>query len=177
MGDGIRAAADELRRELDDKVKGAMSEGPLAEIIKIQHALNQLEDLLGDPHTTLTQVLGMEEQNLGPMSIRADEFYGLSPLDAAKKYLKKRGSARPFREIVESLQAGGCRVSDEDELRVSLGRSTYEIAKVGNDVYGLVEFYPHIKRGKKKKAGAAEEPEQAGENQGQQKSEAASEER
>lgn len=174
MGDGIRAAADELRRELEDKVRNVISEGPMAEIVKIHHALNQLEDILGDPRTTLMQVLGMEEQGQETRAIRQDEFYGLSPLDAAKKYLKKKGSARPFREIVDSLQAGGCRVNDEDELKVSLGRSTYEIAKVGNDVYGLVEFYPHIKRGKKKKAGAAEEPGQAGDNQGQEKSEAAS---
>ena len=92
-----------------------------------------------------------------------------------EKYLKKRVSGRPFREIVDSLQAGGCRVNDEAELRVSLGRSTYEIAKVGNDVYGLLEFYPHIKRGKKKKPGAVEEPEQGLENQEQEKNEAASE--
>lgn len=174
MSDAIRAAAVELRRELDEKVKTVISEGPMVEILKIQQALNQLEDLLGDPRTTLTQILGMEDQ--GSVSIRPDEFYGLSPLDAAKRYLKSRGSARPFGEIVQSIRAGGCRVTDETELKISLGRSTFDIAKVGNDLYGLLEFYPHIKRGKKRKPGVAGEPEQEGQNREAAKDEVVSEE-
>jgi hypothetical protein len=36
---------------------------------------------------------------------------------------------------------------NRDELRLSLSRSTVEIYKAGDDVYGLVENFPNVKRG------------------------------
>jgi hypothetical protein len=149
MSDTIRAAAEELKREITQKVEVLKSDPNMTEVLKLHQALNTLEQVTGDPLTTLAKLFGMEDR--ASVSMRPDEFYGLQPLEAAKRYLKKRGEARPFQEIVDAIVAGGCRSADGNDLRISLARSTYEIAKVGQDLYGLVEFYPHIRRGKKKK--------------------------
>ena len=56
--------------------------------------------------------------------------------------------------IIEALKTGGVK-ADEDTLRLSLSRSTWDVAKVGEDLYGLLEFYPHIKRGGRGKKAAS----------------------
>ncbi len=65
---------------------------------------------------------------------------------------------RGIDEIVQAVRAGGGRIDSEEDLRLSLSRSTYEVAKISENMYGLVEFYAHIKRerGKKKKVGVSE---------------------
>jgi hypothetical protein len=157
MSDTLRAAAQALRDELDGRVAVIKSLPVMEEVLKVHAALNALEAIMGEPLTTLTALFGMDAES--SVVIRADEFYGLGPLEAAKRYLKKRGEARPFTEIVEAIQAGGGRVDSPEDLRLSLSRSTYEVAKVGDDLYGLVEFYPHLKRerSKKKRPGMNEE--------------------
>ena len=58
---------------------------------------------MGQPPTALSVLFGLEEGG----EIRPDEFYGMSGLEAAKRYLKKRGQARPFDEIGEERAEGG----------------------------------------------------------------------
>ena len=63
-------------------------------------------------------------------------------------------------EIMSGIKSGGGETGSEDTLRLSLARSTVEIAKIGDDLCGLLEFFPHIKRGRpgrKKKNGAKED--------------------
>jgi len=145
-----------LRNELDLRVAAIKNLPAMAEILKLQQALNALESAAGEPATTVAHLFGLDTEQ--DSRVRPDEFFGLSPLEGAKRYLKKRGEARPFEEILASIQAGGCRVDSAEDLRLSLSRSTYEVAKVGEDLYGLVEFYPHLKRERKKKrAGMNEE--------------------
>jgi hypothetical protein len=72
-------------------------------------------------------------------------------LEAAKRFIKKRGRACTLDEIVSGICAGGCQDVKEEELGKSLSRSTLEVAKVGEDLYGLVEFYPEVKRERKRK--------------------------
>ena len=80
------------------------------------------------------------------------EFYGMNALRAAKKFLKMRGKpGASLDEIVTGIKAGGAKVDNIDRLRVSLGRSTLDVAKVGLDHYSLLEFFPHVQRGKKGK--------------------------
>jgi len=156
MDDTLRAAAQALRNELDARAAFIKDLPVMTQVLKLHSALNALEALMEEPRTTLAQLFGMENAE-APAPIRSDEFYGLAPLDAAKRYLKKRGEARPFTEILEAIQTGGGRVDAPEDLRLSLSRSTYEVAKVGDDLYGLVEFYPHLKRERgKKKRGASE---------------------
>lgn len=148
MTNPIQTAADDLKRQLAEKVEAMKSLPAMAEVLKLQQALNALEDVLAVQRTSLAEVFGLDAGVNVP--IRSDEFYGLSALDAAKKYLKKRGEARPLKEIIEAIRSGGGQPGSETDLRESLSRSTYQIAKVGQDLYGLVEFYPNLKRGKKK---------------------------
>lgn len=150
MSNPILAAADDLRQKLAEKVEDIKALPEMLEVLKLHQALNALEDVLEAQPTTLSELFGLDTGSSTP--IRPDEFYGLSALDAAKKYLKKRGRARPLKEVVEAIKAGGGASTSEEDLRLSLSRSTYEVAKVGEDVYGLVEFYPNLRRGKKKKA-------------------------
>jgi hypothetical protein len=129
----------------------------MVELGRLLEALNALENVMSAPSTTMAQLLGLA----GPASdsVRPDEFFGLSALEGAKRYLRKRGEARPFTEILEAVRAGGARANGA-ELRISLARSTLEIAKVGQDSYGLLEFYPHIKRGRKREGAAPTADEQ-----------------
>jgi len=165
MSDTLLAAADEIRTKIGEKVAVLKADPTLAEILRLQQGLNALEELTGGAKTTLAQLFGFDtsgvvETPVAQSSIRPDEFYGLDPLDAAKRYLKKRGQARPFKEIEEAIERGGCKVGDDKELRTRMARSTYEVAVLPDDYYGLVEFYPHLKRGKgsKKRAGLADAP-------------------
>ena len=155
MANPIQTAADDLKRQLAEKVEAIKALPEMAEVLTLQQALNALEDVLKAQRTTLAEAFGLNKEVA--TAIRPDEFYGLSPLDAAKKYLKKRGEARPLSEIIEAIKSGGCSVGKADDLRTSLSRSTYEVAKVGEDLYGLVEFYKHLKRGGKKKNGGEDQ--------------------
>ena len=58
---------------------------------------------------------------------------------------------------------GGGKVDNEEELKTSLSRSTFDIIKIG-DRYGSIEKYPHIKRGGKTKKKATNPTEQTDEN-------------
>ncbi len=147
--ESLREAAKTIREQIDQKVAAIKSDPVMMDVLKLQTALNTLEGLMGEPSTSLAHLFGMQDE--ASTAMRPDEFYGLSALDAAKKYLEKRGEARPFNEIVEAIRAGGGKVESEEDLKLSLARSTYEVAKVNENTYGLVKFYAHVKRGRKRK--------------------------
>ena len=146
IDNSYEAAINQLRGDLQEKAEDIKTDLRMEDIFRLHQALNTIEQLADREKTSLVEVFGLESDP----RIRPDEFYGLEPLDAAKQYLRKRGEARPLDEIVEALGSGGCTVLDMKKLRTSLSRSTWEVAKVGDDIYGLVEFYDHVQRGKKK---------------------------
>lgn len=151
MPDTLQAAADEIKNGIAGKAEEIKASPEMAELLRLLKALNALEDVLGVPLSSAGQMLGLAEPK--DEEVKPGEFYGLSPLEAAKRFLKKRGEARPFDEILNAVRVGGGVSVNERDLRISLARSTWEIAKVGADVYGLLEFYPHVKRGKKQREG------------------------
>jgi hypothetical protein len=109
----------------------------------------------------LSALLGLSAESSGP-KISEWEFAGMPPLDAAKSYLRmiapKRKAAK-VDEIIAALEQGGLKGANREDLRISLSRSTYEVYKVSDDLYGLLEFFPHVKRERgasKKKAAAGE---------------------
>jgi len=166
MTQNLQDAIGLVRNDVDLAAEEIRNDPRISALRKLLQGLNALEDLNGQARTTLGSVLqlGADEggglvQNLGT---RPDEFYGLEALEAAKRVLKKLGRSATLAEIVNGIRAGGGDVGSEDSLALSLARSTYEIAKIGNDRFGLVEFYPHIKRGKpgrkRKNGGKDEEP-------------------
>ncbi len=144
MTDSIFAAVTSLREQIQTKVDAIKSDPAMAEILKLQKALNALEVLLGRSATSLSQVFALEEgDGGGSPSVAPDEFVHVPALDAAKRYLKKAGKpARPFAEIVAAIKAGGAVVTAEDRLRIQLVRSTSEVKKVGDDLFGLLDWYP-----------------------------------
>lgn len=87
---------------------------------------------------------------------------GMDALDAAKLYMeKKKVVASSLDEIVEALQKGGANPTNRNDLRTSLGRSTWDVVKApGQELYKLVKYAPDVKRGKKK-SGQTEAPETA----------------
>lgn len=149
MNDTILKAVSELRQQLDEKVEEIKRDGRMSEVLKLYKSIVTLEELAEVPVTSLADVFGFTESNV---AIRCDEFFGLKPVEAAKRFIKKRGRACTVEEIANGIRSGGCQDFRDDELGLSLSRSTMEIAKVGDNLYGLVEFYPTIKRERKKRS-------------------------
>jgi hypothetical protein len=103
--------------------------------------------------------------------IEPDEFYGKESLEAAKMFLRKRGKPASLAEIIAGIKMGGGNPGSENALKMSLTRSTYQIAKINDDLFGLVEFYPGgLKRGrsaKKKNGGDSGDTDAAQEEEAQ----------
>jgi hypothetical protein len=187
MTETYRAAAEAMRGELKAKVEAILGDARMADVLKLHQALNGIEDLMGETRTPLGAYFSIEGIGTGGPgggpgwssrpSVRFDEFVGLGALEAAKVYLKKASDARPFTEILEAIRSGGGEVGNEEKLRTGLSRSTLDVVKIG-DRYGMLEKYPHMKRGKKKGSkttASAGVSETADESIDDQKDEAASE--
>jgi hypothetical protein len=149
----LKAAMDLIRGQAE-VVAGTIKTDPrITEIRKLLQSLNTLEELSGEPTTTLANILqfGADDganASSTTVTMRGDEFYGLEPLEAAKRVLKRLGRSATISEIMAGIKAGGGETGSQDNLQLSLARSTVEIAKIKDGVFGLLEFYPHIKRGK-----------------------------
>jgi hypothetical protein len=156
MSDPIRDAAVALRERFEDGVEKLLADPNVLDVRKVLASLNALEDVLGEPRTSAPDIFGTggilaPATPSNTTNVRFDEFYGLAPLEAATRYLRKCPDARPFPEILGAVRAGGGTVNNEDELRTSLTRSTLDIVKIG-DRFGAIEKYPHVKRSGKPKS-------------------------
>jgi hypothetical protein len=81
----------------------------------------------------------------GPMpAIHADTFFGLSIVEAAKKYLKMARRAQHTTAIADALAKGGLKRPEDGTLSSILVRAAKgrEIIKVGKAMWGLSEWYP-----------------------------------
>ena len=159
MNEALNNAIEELKKQVNSLTAQIIADGRMAELQKLLTALNTLEGLCGQSKTTLGEIF-----SFGPVAsvkpgihVEPDEFVGLEPLEAAKRYLKKPKKAALIQDIVAAIRAGGGDPGNEEKLKVSLARSTWDVIKIGDDRFGLLEFYPHIKRGKKKKNGVAKD--------------------
>jgi hypothetical protein len=150
---------EKLKGEIEGHVARLKSNDAWSQVEKIYRALGTIEELAGVPKTTLTELFGFSDSSTGATVVQG-EFMGMEALDAAKLYMeKKKAVASSLDEIIEAIQKGGAQQVNRDTLRTSLGRSTWDVAKApGQELYTLVKFLPHLKRGKKK-VGQSEEPE------------------
>ena len=156
----FESAIEELKKDLLEKASEIKNDPRLAQLLKTLKTLNGLEELDGKSATSLSEVLDLDVESQSESKatavqpqVRFDEFVGLRNIDAAKLYLKKFKDARPFNEIVEAINTGSSKtlsLDEETKLKNSLTRSTLHVIKIG-DRYGLLENYPHVKRGKKHK--------------------------
>jgi hypothetical protein len=83
-------------------------------------------------------------QSGGRISIRADQYFGREPLDAAKIFLGELGHAAHIDEITEAIQRGGAATKGanwKEVLEMSLLRSVYDVVKVQDHTFGLIKFY------------------------------------
>jgi hypothetical protein len=136
----IRSKADEIR-----------TDPRMVELINLHKALTTLETQCGLPTTSLSEMLALVDAEI---SIRPTEFYGLQPLDAAKRFLKKTGErGAGGQQIFTALKSGGLDLTatEQGTVRIGLSRSTLDVAKTAEDYYVMLEFLPHVKRGGKKK--------------------------
>ena len=151
-----------------DQIK---SDPKITELRKLLQSLNVLEEMSGEPITSLGALLRFGSAEGGLVSFpsatatRPDEYYGLEPLEAAKRVLKKLGRSATIVVIMAGIKSGGGETGSQDSLQLSLARSTVEIAKIKDGVFGLLEFYPHIKRGKPGRRRKGEPDSTSGEEQ------------
>jgi hypothetical protein len=155
MDDAMICAVDSLKGRISEKVSALQNDPSWQEIQKLYQGLGVLEDLCGLDRTGLGELLGITGQNgssnISSAAVGKFEFVTDSPLEAAKKFLRKLATrqqkAAGLDEIINGLERGGLTKVNRDDLRISLGRSTTEIYKVSDDVYGLLEFFPNVRRG------------------------------
>jgi hypothetical protein len=91
-----------------------------------------------------------------------DAFFGMTIQDAAKSILQARRKTMPHPELCDAMLAGGLKTSAtnfRETARAGLSRNT-EFVKV-NTEWGLAEWYPGLRRDKKKRpAQNSEQPEE-----------------
>jgi len=149
MGNGS-PNLDDLRQQLKIKCE---------EVRRILTAINTIEELFGQPKTSLDTLSvdvfsealatdsGGTKVQIGRAKntdIRPDEFLGITPLDAAKRYLRSIGQAAHIDDIANAVNRGSAAIKGpnwKDELEESLIRSTREVVKVQEHFFGLTEFY------------------------------------
>jgi hypothetical protein len=161
MATALEQAIEALLNEAKELAEEINVDSRIVDLKKKITALNTLEELQSQPKTSIGDLLDFgiaapAASSVSGLSIEPDEFYGKEPLEAAKMYLRKRGKPASLADIVVGVKAGGGNPGPEGALRTSLTRSTYQIAKINEDLFGLVEFYGGgLKRGRsaKKKNG------------------------
>ena len=150
--DHIRRTLEDFRQQLSVK---------MSEAAKVLAVVNALEEQLGLPKTSpnnaggvswnvaLGEEVRISDGGQGSSSpalnaIRPDEYLGDAPLEAAKKYLRRVRRAASLDDIADAVSKGGAAIRGTEwksELDASLTRSTREVVKVRDGMYGLVEFY------------------------------------
>jgi hypothetical protein len=77
-------------------------------------------------------------------AIHPDTFFGLSFIEAAKKYLKMARRAQHTTAIADAIAKGGLKRPTESTLSSLLIRAAKgrEVMKVGKAMWGLAEWYP-----------------------------------
>lgn len=152
-------------KEYDVVLQGLIKkrEGLLAELAKVNTAIGAIEELSGSPPSMPTSAGNSAILESTPVSlskesppkelgaIRPDEYFGLSQGQAAKKYLQRVGHAVSIDEIIKGITQGGIKLAGDTRknLYITLVRNTAEFVLVGPNTFGLREFYPHLRRGKK----------------------------
>lgn len=116
------------------------------EILKIYATLQTLKEYGADIELPeLVSLLSSSGSTIPSknITIRPDEFYGLSNTDAAKQYLQKVGHAATLEDIYNALVQGGVPFTGDGKksLYVQLIRATKRFVKIGKSI-GLVESYP-----------------------------------
>ncbi len=137
------------------------------ELTKLDFAIEAIRRMLGEqPEQSEveglsprpTQVLRQElVRQVGTLSTRPDEFFGMSQTTGAEAFLRKVGHAVGLEQILDALSKGGLAIGGGDPrktLYTQLVRATRKFVLVSPNTFGLRDFYPNL--GKKEKRALAE---------------------
>lgn len=151
MSDTLSGMADELLAQVSEKVLALKATPEMTEVLRLHRALNGVEAAIPRPTTPLAALFGLASEETPVTALRKAqlkpwEFTGLKPLEAAKKFLKIAGEPRSIQEIVTAIREHGGNPGSPDHLKTSLTRSTVDVVKVNDDMYGLLEHFPELRR-------------------------------
>lgn len=151
----MRMALDQAEEKLNAK---------LLEVSEIKKTINGMLAIIGEaPRYTDVEI----PQRGGPSaSVRRDEFFGKSPVTAAREFLDKVKQPSTAEEILEGLKKGGFDFEGQNwreearlrNLAISLGKNTQIFIRLPSDAFGLVKWYPELKAKKKAAAVTSAEP-------------------
>jgi hypothetical protein len=148
--------------------------GKMEDVAKLKRTINGMAAAIGE--TAIYPDDEPEQPSFRGKSalLRPDEFFGKSPITAAREYLEKVGEPKALDEIFDGLARGGFDFDAQgwkDEkhrlrfLAISLGKNTAIFTRLPSGPFGLTKWYPELKRPKVRPAEAAaaekEEPEEA----------------
>src|SRR5437016_891 len=106
----IEKTLEDLRRQLMFR---------MADVAKLLGAINVLEDMHELPRTTLPTIQ-LDAPVASPVAgssrpqIKADDYLGEEPLEAAKKYIQSVGHAVHIDDIGEAISKGGAAIKGAD---------------------------------------------------------------
>jgi hypothetical protein len=148
MSEELLASIETLKSKAQSHISELKALPQMTALLKIHTAMNTIEGLCGIDPTSLSELFGLDEVKATSVRrlVSVGEFFGKGPLEAAKLFLKKKNSPASLDEIVENLTFGSCEVKNKQELRISLSRSTFEIARLNDDNFGLLDWYPEEKQ-------------------------------
>ena len=100
-----------------------------------------------------------------PPKIETDTFVGMSVSKSARTYLKMTGKKQHIRDIVAAINQGRAGMKTSVAVASKLLRrravAKGDVVSLGRGEWGLLEWYPDLKRKRTKKQTAAAEAEEA----------------
>lgn len=126
----------------------------LADLIAQRDRLNTAIEALQALNTGTTIITGTGSLNASGASvggngyvIRSDEFFGMTVLDGAKKFLAMAKRPQNARAVTEALRKGGYLFASENPIATVasvLNRALEgtDIVRTGKGMFGLSEWYP-----------------------------------
>jgi len=148
MAQKFQVAVDALAEEIEAKLR---------EVAELKRTANFLRSRDGEP-PLFEDIEDPTIVKRGLAGIRPDQFYGRSPITAAREYLDLRGEAVQPDEIADALEKGGfdfkaqgwsSKSSWARNLAISMSKNSGIFHRLPNGYYGLVKFYPELGRKKR----------------------------
>lgn len=149
MSDAVKKAIVDMQ---------AILAGKLEEIATLKRTINGMAAAVGDPpvYDVLEEEAAAARRPAA--EVRPDEFFGRSPITAAREFLERSGSHEPktVEEILDALTRGGFDFQAQSwkpehrlrNLSISLGKNTQIFVRLPSGPFGLVKWYPELKQKK-----------------------------
>lgn len=145
MSEALKNAIDEMVNLISAKQR---------EVADIKRSINIMCRQLGEDPMFADESV----ESVGFGAMRSDEYYGKSPITAARMYLERKGKPATQEEILSGLERGGFDFDEQKweeknrlrNLAISLGKNTIIFHRLPSGTWGLLKWYP----GKKKPTAA-----------------------